>query len=365
MAEPHPDRERGLGGAVPRAGDRRAASSPPPTSGAASARASTACSTRCPTAPDGLRITELSDDVLLTQAGISRLVARLESRGLVERVADPDDGRACRIRLTEAGASAQRRVGLRHGHHVAQIMTRALSVEQLARSCRDAAAQQPCTESARTTSTQRLVVISAGTSDPSSTRLLADRIAQKSLDRARRRHGATVERDRARAARRRHRARRRRRLPGRGAPGGDRPARRRRRDHRRHPGLQGRHQRAVQDVRRRPRQRPAHRQAGPARRHRRHAAPRAGHRRPAAPAVRLPARAHAARPRCTPRRRTGATTELGTRIERAATELAVLVRARRRAADRRPAPGRATSTSSPATPAAPSAPRPTSTSTRG
>src|SRR4051794_40058574 len=82
-------------------------------------------------APEGLRITELSGDALLTQAGVSRLVARLEASGLLERVADPDDGRASRIRLTEAGASAQRHVGLRHGHHVAQIMTQAFSVEQL------------------------------------------------------------------------------------------------------------------------------------------------------------------------------------------------------------------------------------------
>src|SRR5829696_1566437 len=51
----------------------------------------------------GLRITELGDDVLLTQPGMSRLIARLESAGLVERVDDPEDGRACRIRLTEAG----------------------------------------------------------------------------------------------------------------------------------------------------------------------------------------------------------------------------------------------------------------------
>lgn len=83
------------------------------------------------TVPDGLRITELLDDVLLTQAGMSRLIARLDAAGLVERVEDPDDRRACRIRLTGAGAAIQRRVGLRHGRHVAQTMTRRLSDEQL------------------------------------------------------------------------------------------------------------------------------------------------------------------------------------------------------------------------------------------
>lgn len=82
-------------------------------------------------APNGLRITELGNDVLLTQPGMSRLIARLEGAGLVERVDDPDDGRACRIRLTEAGARAQRQVGARHGRHVADTMTRSLSSEQL------------------------------------------------------------------------------------------------------------------------------------------------------------------------------------------------------------------------------------------
>ena len=82
-------------------------------------------------APHGLRITALHGDVLLTQPGISRLIARLEAAGLVERVDDPDDGRACRIRLTDAGAHAQRDVGRRHGRHVAQTMTRSLSDEQL------------------------------------------------------------------------------------------------------------------------------------------------------------------------------------------------------------------------------------------
>ena len=82
-------------------------------------------------APDGLRITELLDDVLLTQPGMSRLIARLENRGFVERFDDPDDGRACRVRLSESGVRAQRAVGLAHGRHVAELMTRALSRDQL------------------------------------------------------------------------------------------------------------------------------------------------------------------------------------------------------------------------------------------
>src|SRR4051794_39773391 len=82
-------------------------------------------------APHGLRITELRSDVLLTQPGISRLITRLEAAGLVERVDDPDDGRACLIRLTAAGAHAQREVGRRHGRHVGQTMARRLSDEQL------------------------------------------------------------------------------------------------------------------------------------------------------------------------------------------------------------------------------------------
>jgi DNA-binding MarR family transcriptional regulator len=100
------------------------------------------------TAPQGLRITDMRGDVLLTQPGLSRLIARLETRGLVERVDDPDDGRACRVRLSDAGARAQRRVGLRHGRHVAQTMTRSLSDDQLLQLrdlCRALTATAPAT----------------------------------------------------------------------------------------------------------------------------------------------------------------------------------------------------------------------------
>jgi DNA-binding MarR family transcriptional regulator len=106
-------------------------------------------------APHGLRISELRSDVLLTQPGISRLIARLEAAGLVERVDDPDDGRACRIRLTVAGAHAQRDVGRRHGRHVAQTLAESLSDEQLLQLrdlCRSLTARTPVpatTESAQ------------------------------------------------------------------------------------------------------------------------------------------------------------------------------------------------------------------------
>jgi DNA-binding MarR family transcriptional regulator len=90
-------------------------------------------------APEGLRITELGEDVLLTQPGMSRLVARLEARGLVRRVDDPDDARAYRIRLTPAGIATQRRIGRTHARHVAEAMTRNLDrgeLEQLLDVCR-------------------------------------------------------------------------------------------------------------------------------------------------------------------------------------------------------------------------------------
>jgi DNA-binding MarR family transcriptional regulator len=90
-------------------------------------------------APEGLRITELGQDVLLTQPGMSRLVARLEARGLVDRIGDPGDARASRIRLTPAGAATQQRIGRTHARHVAEAMTRYLDrpeLEQLLDLCR-------------------------------------------------------------------------------------------------------------------------------------------------------------------------------------------------------------------------------------
>jgi DNA-binding MarR family transcriptional regulator len=52
---------------------------------------------------DSLRITELSAREGLTQPGMTTLINRLEEAGLAVREADPEDGRAVRVRITSAG----------------------------------------------------------------------------------------------------------------------------------------------------------------------------------------------------------------------------------------------------------------------
>jgi DNA-binding MarR family transcriptional regulator len=75
------------------------------------------------TAKTGLRMSELSKDILISQAGLSRAVARLEARGLVDRRPHPEDARASILSLSKAGTHLQKRVGARHGRHVAEAMT--------------------------------------------------------------------------------------------------------------------------------------------------------------------------------------------------------------------------------------------------
>src|SRR5882757_6009173 len=50
----------------------------------------------------GLRPFELTDRVLLAQYGVSRLLARLEADGLVEKLPVSDDGRGQIVRITSA-----------------------------------------------------------------------------------------------------------------------------------------------------------------------------------------------------------------------------------------------------------------------
>lgn len=84
---------------------------------------------RCPTG--WLRLNEIHDNVLLTQPSISRMVDRLEARGLIQRRTPEDDRRGVLIGLTEAGTALQKKVGRAHVQHIMELMEVALSDDEM------------------------------------------------------------------------------------------------------------------------------------------------------------------------------------------------------------------------------------------
>ncbi len=63
-------------------------------------------------ADGALRLGELSKRLGITASTLTRNVARLEDRGFLCRIGDPDDGRAQRVALTATGRQATVEVGL-------------------------------------------------------------------------------------------------------------------------------------------------------------------------------------------------------------------------------------------------------------
>ncbi len=80
---------------------------------------------RCPSG--WLRLNELNDNVLLSQSSLSRLVERLEKRGLVERMPAPQDGRGVLLKLTDAGRDLQKQIGREHVRDISALITPALT----------------------------------------------------------------------------------------------------------------------------------------------------------------------------------------------------------------------------------------------
>lgn len=78
-----------------------------------------------------LRMTDLAERVLLTQSGLTRLVARLEGEGLVERGADPEDGRATLVRLTQGGHSRLAEAHRTHVDGIRRYFSDRLEAEEL------------------------------------------------------------------------------------------------------------------------------------------------------------------------------------------------------------------------------------------
>lgn len=83
---------------------------------------------RCPSG--WLRLNELNDHVLLSQSSLSRLVERLEKRGLVARMPAPDDGRGVLLKLTAEGVELQKEIGREHVRDICGLMGPALTAAE-------------------------------------------------------------------------------------------------------------------------------------------------------------------------------------------------------------------------------------------
>jgi DNA-binding MarR family transcriptional regulator len=76
-----------------------------------------------------MRRVDLADRLLITQGGMTRLLAGLEQQGLVERAPCPDDARVVYAQLTRAG---ERRLELARRDHLADV--RRLFADRFSRS---------------------------------------------------------------------------------------------------------------------------------------------------------------------------------------------------------------------------------------
>ncbi|MEQ8351181.1 MAG: MarR family transcriptional regulator [Leptospiraceae bacterium] len=72
--------------------------------------------------PDGLSPSEIRDITLQDLPSISRMVKRMEEHGWVERLADPEDRRSFRIKLTAKGMKLEKEVPDRLQSHFQSIL---------------------------------------------------------------------------------------------------------------------------------------------------------------------------------------------------------------------------------------------------
>jgi DNA-binding MarR family transcriptional regulator len=83
-------------------------------------------------APDrALRMSDLAERVLMSPSGVTRLVERLEARGLVRRRSGEEDGRVALASLTERGLKQIRRASRTHLRGIREHFTSHLTEAQL------------------------------------------------------------------------------------------------------------------------------------------------------------------------------------------------------------------------------------------
>ena len=79
----------------------------------------------------GLRLRDLNSHVLLTQSSLSRMLERLENKGLVTRRQDSQDLRGVRVALTEAGNRLHDEISQDNDQKVADVMSTALDAQEI------------------------------------------------------------------------------------------------------------------------------------------------------------------------------------------------------------------------------------------
>ncbi|MER8975715.1 MULTISPECIES: MarR family winged helix-turn-helix transcriptional regulator [unclassified Mesorhizobium] len=79
----------------------------------------------------GLRPFQLTERTLFAQYNISRLLARLEADGQVEKLPVADDGRGQTVRVTDKGRETRRRMWAVYGRSIAELVGSQLSNDDL------------------------------------------------------------------------------------------------------------------------------------------------------------------------------------------------------------------------------------------
>jgi DNA-binding MarR family transcriptional regulator len=79
-----------------------------------------------------LRMTDLANAVMLSSGGLTRLVGRLEDRGLVRRDPDPTDSRAFHASLTEAGRQRLAKARVTHDGVIEERLAARLPPDEIA-----------------------------------------------------------------------------------------------------------------------------------------------------------------------------------------------------------------------------------------
>ncbi len=72
--------------------------------------------------PDGLKMNELSRHLMVTGGNVTGIVDPLEKDGLVERMPEPADRRAFRVRLTRAGRKAFAEMARAHEGWIVELL---------------------------------------------------------------------------------------------------------------------------------------------------------------------------------------------------------------------------------------------------